>query len=184
MDAVTALVLLATEESGEASGLELVLPDTAELVWGLVGFAVLMAFVFWRVWPAITQLLEDRQQAIQGKLTEAEDIRVEAEELRRQYADQLAEARARANEIVEEARSDADRVREQKVSDAEQEAQAIRTRAREDAEAERGRLVQQLRGQVAALSVDLAAEIVNRELDEAQHRSLVDDYIEQLSTMN
>jgi F0F1-type ATP synthase membrane subunit b/b' len=44
--------------------------------------------------------------------------------------------------------------------------------------------VQQLRGQVAALSVDLAAEIVNRELDEEQHRSLVDDYIEQLATMN
>ncbi len=183
MDAVTTLVLLATEE-GEASGLELVLPDTAELVWGLIGFAVLMAFVFWKVWPSIIQLLEERQQAIQGKLTEAEEIRVEAEELRRQYAEQLHDARTRANEIVEEARSDAERVREQKVADAEQEAQAIRERAREDAVAERARLVQQLRSQVATMSVDLAGRIVHRELDEEQHRSLVDDYIDRLSSMN
>jgi F0F1-type ATP synthase membrane subunit b/b' len=37
---------------------------------------------------------------------------------------------------------------------------------------------------VAALSVDLAGRIVHRELDEEQHRTLVDEYIDQLSRMN
>jgi F-type H+-transporting ATPase subunit b len=183
MHAVTTGFLLAADE-GEASGIDLVLPATAELIWGLVGFLILFAFVVWKVWPTLNSMLEERQQAIQGKLEEAEQIRTEAEELRRQYAEQLRDARSRADQIIEEARNDAEQVREQKVAEAEDEAQTIRQRARDDAEAERGRVVQQLRGQVAALSVDLASAIVHRELDEEQHRQLVDDYIEQLSSMN
>jgi F-type H+-transporting ATPase subunit b len=183
MDAVTSLVVLAAEE-GEGGALQVVLPETAELVWGLIGFAALMAFVFWKVWPTLNQMLEERQQAVQGKLEQAEQIRVEAEELRRSYQERLREARSRADELVEQARADAERVREQKVAEAEEEAQAIGQRAREDAEAERSRLVQQLRSQVAALSVDLAGAIVHRELDEDRHRSLVDEYIDQLSSMN
>jgi len=184
MDLVTSLVVLATEEGGSGGALQVVLPETAELVWGLIGFAVLMAFVVWKVWPTLNQMLEERQQAIQGKLEEAEQIRTEAEELRRTYNERLRDARSRADEIVEEARGDAERVREQKVAEAEDEARSIRERAREDAEAERARVVQQLRSQVADLSVDLAGAIVHRELDEDQHRSLVDEYIEQLSSMN
>lgn len=178
----TRLVTLATEGGGDAD-LQL-LPETAELVWGVVAFGLLL-IVLWRfALPSLNKMLEERQQAIQGKLTEAEEIRTEAEELRRRYQEQLRDARGRADEIVDEAKADAERIREQKVSDAESEAQSIRERAREDAEAERTRLVQQLRGQVAALSVDLAGKIVHRELDEAQHESLVDDYIDRLSSMN
>lgn len=178
----TSLVILATEGGGDES-LQL-LPETAELIWGVVGFALLLG-VLWRfALPSLNQMLEERQAAIQGKLTEAEEIRIEAEELRRKYSEQLRDARSKADEIVEDAKSDAERIREQKVSEAESEAQSIRERAREDAEAERGRLVQQLRGQVAALSVDLAGKIVHRELDEEQHSSLVDDYIDRLSSMN
>lgn len=183
MGTVMAPVVLAAEDEG-GGALQVVLPATAELVWGLIGFAILMAFVVWKVWPTLNQMLEERQQAIQGKLEQAEEIRTEAEELRRQYQEQLRDARTRADEILDQARSDAEEVRQQKVAEAEDEAQAIRQRAREDAEAERQRLVQQLRSQVAALSVDLAGAIVHREIDAEQHRTLVDEYIDQLSSMN
>lgn len=180
---MTNLTVILAAENGADESLQL-LPATAELIWGIVAFALLFALL-WRVaLPQLNSMLEERRQAIQGKLEEAEQIRTEAEGLRRQYQEQLRDARNRANEIVEEARDDAERVRQQRISDAESEAQAIRERAREDAETERARLVQQLRSQVAALSVELAGRIVDRELDEAQHERLVDDYIEQLSNMN
>lgn len=178
----TTLVILAAE-GGQDESLQL-LPETAELIWGLVAFALLFLLLARFALPAMNRMLEDRRARIQGQLEEAEQVRQEAEELRRQYQEQVREARTKANEIVEQARVDAERVREQKVAEAEEEAQAIRQRAREDSEAERTRLVQQLRTQVAALSVDLAGRIVHRELDEEQHRSLVDEYIDQLSNMN
>lgn len=179
---VTSLLVLAAAEGADPE-LQL-LPDMAELIWGLVAFLLLFALLSRYALPAMNRMLDERRARIQGQLEEAEQIRNEAEELRRQYEVQLRDARTKANEIVDQARADAEKVREQKVKDADEEAQAIRQRASDDAQAERSRLVQQLRGQVAALSVDLAGRIVHRELDEDQHRALVDEYIDQLSSMN
>jgi F-type H+-transporting ATPase subunit b len=175
------LVLAATP--GADGELQL-LPDFAELLWGLVAFSLLMAFLFKFVFPRMNQMLEERSALIQGRMEEAESVRGEAEQLRRQYEAQLADSRAEANRIIEEARAQAERLKADHLARAEEEAAQITARARDEVEAERGRLVQELRGQVAAISVELAGKIVQRELDDAQHRSLVDQYINELSGLN
>ncbi len=180
-----ALSVLGTQGGGEGtSGLELVLPDVAEMVWGTVGFAMLMAIMFWKVFPALNTMLEERQSRIQGRLEEAESVRAEAERLRSEYRRQLDEARGEADSILAEAREQGERQRSEIVERAQQEAEQIKERAAGDVEAERNRVVQNLRGQVATLSVQLAGKIVERELDEERHRELVDSYIEQLSSMD
>jgi F-type H+-transporting ATPase subunit b len=175
-------LVLAAEEGGD-TGLQL-LPDFAELLWGLVAFSLLMAFLFWKVFPKLNQTLDERAAKIQGQIEEAESQRQQAEQLRRQYEEQLADARSQGNTLVEEARAQAERVRADILAKAEEEAQGIRERARADIDAERGRIVQDLRGQVATLSVDLAGKIVQRELNPEQHRALVDQYINELSGLN
>ncbi|CAN5486377.1 F0F1 ATP synthase subunit B [soil metagenome] len=182
MSTVATAALLAAETEG--GGLQVVLPAPAELIWGLVGFALLFV-VLWRfAFPALNKMLDERQRGIQGQLEGAESARQEAEKLRRQYSEQLADARSKANEVVEEARADGERLRADIVARAETEAQQILARAREDQQAERGRLIQELRGQVAALSVELAGKIVQKELDPRQHQVLVDQYINELSGLN
>jgi F-type H+-transporting ATPase subunit b len=173
-------IVLAVTEEGEFQ----LLPDFPELVWGLVAFALLMAFMFWKVFPALNTTLDERAAKIQGQITEAETTRAEAEKLRQQYDAQLADSRAEANRIVEEARAQAERLKADQLAKAEEEATQIRARAREEVEAERGRLVQELQGQVAAISVELAGRIVQKELDPSQHRALVDQYINELSGLN
>ena len=160
------------------------LPDFPELLWGVVAFSLLMAFLFTFVFPKLNRTLDERSAKIQGQIEEAEAVRGEAEQLRKQYEEQLADARSEANKVIEDAREQAERLRQDVLAKAEEEAAQIVSRAREDAEADRGRLVQELRGQVATLSVELAGRIVQRELDEAQHRELVDQYINELSGLN
>lgn len=159
------------------------LPDTAELIWGIVAFSALMAFLFWKVFPTLNQTLDERAAKIQGQIEEAEAVRAEAEQLRRQFEEQLADARGQANEVIEDAREQAERIKTDARSQAESEAEQILARAREEADAERNRLLQELRSQVAVWSVELAGKIVQRELDENQHRELVDQYINELAGM-
>lgn len=178
MDRIGAIVVLAQEEGG----LQL-LPETPELIWGAVAFTVLMALLGYVVFPRLNQALDERTARVQGQIEDAEAVRGEAEQLRRQYEEQLSGAKDEAQRIIEQAREQAERIRSEAHSEAEREAQQIRARAREDAEAERNRVVQDLRNQVAALSVDLAGRIVERELDEERHRDLVDSYIDNLSSV-
>lgn len=159
------------------------LPETPELIWGAVAFTALMAILGFLVFPRLNQALDERTARVQGQIEDAEAVRGEAEQLRRQYEEQLAGAKDEAQRIIEEAREQGERIRSDAQAEAEREAQQIRARAREDAEAERSRVVQDLRNQVASLSVDLAGRIVERELDEQRHRDLVDSYIDNLSGM-
>jgi F-type H+-transporting ATPase subunit b len=176
-----ATVVLAAEGGG---GAQVLLPAPAELIWGSVGFALLMIVMVRKVFPALNETLENRQQAIQGRLEQAEATRQEAERLHREYEEQLADARERANEIVDEARKQAERLRADLVKRAEEEARQIVERARADQQAERNRLIQDLRGQVAELSLTIARKIVKQELDSGRHADLVDAYINELSSLN
>lgn len=175
-------LLLAVAEGAE--GEFQLLPDFPELIWGTFAFAVLMAFMFWKVFPALNRTLDERATQIQGQIQSAESVRTEAEQLRAQYEAQLSDSRAEAGRIIEEARGQAERLKAAQLAQAEEEAAQIRARAREEVAAERARLVSDLRSQVAAISVELAGKIVQRELDETRHRALVDQYINELSGLN
>ncbi len=186
---MTNLLILATEGAVEAAeessgGLTLILPEAAELVWGLLAFIgvylVLRRFAF----PSLNSMLDERRSSIQGKMEEAEAMRAEAAQAKSEYEASIADAKGDANRIREEAKADAARIREDLVGQAEEEAATVRERAQSEAAMERERTLQELRAEVSAMSVELASRIVEKEIDPATHRDLVDSYINNLSSSN
>ncbi len=80
------------------------LPETNELIAGIVAFLIVFVFVWKWALPAINRTLEARQKAITGKLEDAENSKTEAENLRKDYEKQIAEARTKVNQMIDEAR--------------------------------------------------------------------------------
>ena len=182
------LFLLAAEETTghaeEPSGLDLILPAVDELVWGAICFAVVAFFLMRKVFPKLKEAVAKREQAIIAANEEAERSKDESQRVLSQYQQQLADAKAEANKIIEEARQSAERVRQDLTKRSEEEAKAIVERAQEQIEAERTRTLEQLRGEVGKLAVDLAEKVVGRSLDRSMQSSLVDDYIKEVSGMS
>jgi len=168
-------------ESG-GSNVSLVLPETNELIAGIVAFAIVFFFVWKWALPAINRILEARQQAIVGRLEEAEKAKADAEKLRSDYERQLAEARARGNEIVEEARKTAEQLKNDMVQRAQAEAEGLIAKAREEAGAEKARAMAEARQEVANLTVDLAEKVVGQSLDRETQLGLVERYIAELES--
>lgn len=177
-------LFLAAETGEEAGGLELILPAAAEAVWGLVAFVLVYLVLAKFAFPRLNTMLEERRDAIQGRMEEAESMRAEAAEAKRSFDASIADAKGEAARIRDAAKADAERIRTDLVAEAEAEATAIRERARRDAEQERDRTLQELRVDVGAMSVELASKIVEKEIDPATHAALVDSYINKLSTSN
>ena len=169
--------------AAEPSGIEL-LPDTPELIWGLVAFLILFLVMRKLVFPRLNVALEERSTLIEGKLEAADAKLVEMEQAKRTFEASLGDARGEAGRILEEAKAAAEATRETILATAREEAQRIVERATTEANAERSRLLEELRGQVGALSVQLAERIVERELDAATHSGLVDEYIQRLAARN
>ncbi|MFN2594828.1 MAG: F0F1 ATP synthase subunit B [Actinomycetota bacterium] len=169
--------------AAEHKGTDLVLPATAELVWGPICFFI-VAFVLWKfAFPAIKEAVKKREEAIAAAHEAAESDRASAQKELNEYKQQLAQARSESNRIIEEARQSAEQVRKDLVAKAEQDAQAIVDRAQEQIEAERNRTVQELRGTIRDLRIDLAERVGGGSLDASSQRDLVDTYIAEVGTM-
>ena len=179
------LLILAATEGGEEepSGLDLVLPETAELLWGALCFLVVLFFLNKVAFPKLRQGIEAREQQIRGNLEEAETSKASAQRELDEYRRQLADAKGEANRIIEEARQQAEQVRKDLTAKAEKDAEAIVARAQEQIEAERNRTVTELQGTIADLSIELAEKVVGRSLDGGSQRELVDAYIREVAGM-
>lgn len=178
---ISTIVLIAQEaEENDPSDL---LPAIQELVWGAIAFAVLFFFMLKFVMPRLNQTLEARREKIQGEMERAEQARRQADQELSEYRSQLAGARDEANRIIEEARQTAESMRRDMAAKAEQENQAVLARAQEEIRAERDRVFQELKGQVGELSLALAGRVVGESLDRDRHSRIVDDYIEELATL-
>ena len=174
-------LLLAAEE--ERTGLDLVLPEPAELVGGALAFLFVAVILGWKVWPKIREAVQKREDTIQGQFEDAEKAKAEAEQAKRNYEEQIADARSEANRIIEEARQSAESVRKDLITKAEAEAKQVVEKAQDQIEQERQRTVQELQGSIADLSIELAERVVGKSLDAPAQRELVDSYIRDVSGM-
>jgi len=169
-----------TEQATETeapSGIEVILPEIPELIFGSAAF-LLVFFALWKfAFPPMMEALKARTDKIQGDLDEAETAKTEARTELADYKTQLAGARDEANRIIEESRKTADQLRKDIQAKAETEAQATVIKAQEEIRAERDRALQELKAQVGDIAVDLAGRVVGKSLDKGAHEKLIDDYI-------
>ena len=175
-------IQLAQEHARE--GIDLILPETSELIWGAICF-VIVAFVLNRVaLPQLKATIEKREQAIQSDKENAEKARADAEKMLEEHKEQLAETRSEANRIIEDARQQAEQVRKDIIAKSEKDAEAIVERAQEQIQAERNRTVQELQSTIAEISIDLAEKVVGRSIDAGAQREMVDAYIKEVAAMS
>lgn len=160
-----------------------ILPETNEIVWGIISFAVVFG-VLWRfAFPAIQRGLKAREDHIRADLEAAEHAKAEADQVLGEYRQQLADARSEAGRIIEEARQAADAVRREIQARAEQDAAGLRERAQADIEQTVAQARAELQRQVADFAVTLAERVVDRNLDRDAQLALIDRYIEEVGGM-
>ncbi len=163
-----------------SSGSFLISPNVGLMIWTLLLFG-LSLFILSRVAiPRIAEALDKRQKAIEDSIDAAERTRVQADELLSEYRERLKEARQQAEEIVQRARHSAE-VHER---DAREEAKSTReelmAQTRRDIEAETRRAIQEIRSEVADLTVMATEKVTRKTLTEEDQRRLVEDALKEL----
>jgi F-type H+-transporting ATPase subunit b len=147
------------------------------LLWHLINFIVLL-FVLQRfVFPPVLKMLDERQRRIRESMEQAERLRAETASAEERMKAELDEARRQGQEIINQATQMADRIRSERQQQSQAEYEATVRRAQEDAARERDRVFVELRAQVADLAVQAAERIIQRNLDAATQRQLVEDFL-------
>ena len=173
----TEALLLAAE--GEASNP--LLPAIYDIVWSIIPFALVL-LLFWRVvLPRLQKTLDERSEAIEGGMAQAESAQAEAKEALEKYNALLADARAEAASIRDQARAEGTQILQEMKTSAQAEADRIAENAQAQIEAERHQAVLSLRKEVGNLALDLASAVVQERLSEdAKAASVVDKLLADL----
>ena len=160
------------------------IPPVGEIIIGLIAFAIVF-FVFAKfVAPRFEQVFRARREAIEGGIERAETLQAEAKAALEQYRAQLAEARNEAAQIRDQARAEGQQILEELRTQAQEESKRIVARGEEQLATARQQVVNELRGQIGTLAVELAGRIVGESLaDDARRRGTVDRFLAELDGM-
>jgi F-type H+-transporting ATPase subunit b len=160
------------------------IPPLGEIIIGLIAFAVVFVVFAKLVAPRFEQVFRARREAIEGGMERAETMQAEAKAALEQYRAQLAEARTEAAQIRDQARAEGQQILEELRAQAQEESARILARGEEQLAASRQQVVNQLRGEIGALAVDLAGRVVGESLeDQARRSGTVDRFLDQLDGM-
>jgi F-type H+-transporting ATPase subunit b len=152
----------------------------ATLIGQTIAMIIFVGFCMYFIWPVIMNAIEARQNEIADGLAAAEKGRASLTAAESEGSKILTAARQQAKTILDQAQSRANEIVDAAKGEGEVEKKRQLEGARAEIEIERNRARDELRGQVAALAMAGAEQILSREIDPATHRQLLDSLAQQL----
>ena len=150
------------------------------LIGQMLAFIGFVVFCMKYVWPPIIAAMQEREQKIADGLAAADRASHDLELAQEKAVERLKEAKTEAAGIVDSANKRANQIVDEAKGDAQLEADRVKLSAQAEIEQETNRAREQLRSQVAALSLAGAEKILGAAIDQNAHAQLVEKLAEEL----
>jgi F-type H+-transporting ATPase subunit b len=176
------IFLLAQEGGGgeEEGGNFLVTPDVGLMLWTLFAFFLTYMVLRRLAFPRIAEALDKRRKAIEESIESANRAKEEADQLLEEYRARLKEAREQADDIVARARHAAETTKDESKADAKKYRDELMESTRKDIEAETRRALDEIRKEVANLTVMATEKVTRMSLDDEEHRRLIQEALDEV----
>jgi F-type H+-transporting ATPase subunit b len=151
------------------------------IFWEVASFAILFFVLYKFAFPGILAALEEREKKIKDSLDQAERHRSEAERTLKEYEAKLSAAAKEAEGLLAAAKERAQRLMEENEQRMTTEAEKIKGEATRAIDHERRKAIQEIRAQTTDLALMVAEKVVQRSLNDADHRRLADEALDALA---
>lgn len=167
------LVLAQAEEEG--GGSFLVSPGLGLMIWTLLAFGITLYLLNKLAFPRIAEALDRRRRAIDESIESAQRAKQEADSLLEEYRARLREAREQAEDIVVRARKAAEKLADETKAEASKQREELLAGARRDIEHETRRALDEIRKEVADLTLLATEKVTRKSLTPEDHRRLIEE---------
>ena len=125
----------------------------------------------------VKKVIAERKAKADSQIAEAQKLRTEAEAMKAEYEQNLQNARNEANQIVASAQKTAAARSEELLGEARAQAAALKQKAEADIAQERKKAVNEVKDEIGGMAMEIASKVVEREISEADHKDLIDEFI-------
>jgi F-type H+-transporting ATPase subunit b len=139
--------------------------------WASIAFIAVLVILKKMAWGPILQTLEERERGIANALKQAELAKEEMASLKSGNEQLLKEAREERDRILKDAKEIGDKMRAEAKSRAAQDGAALLANAQREIETQKKAAIQELKNQVASLSIQIAEQLVKDKLSDAEKQN-------------
>lgn len=147
------------------------MPGIGVLFWTCLTFLLLFFILKRWAFPVINQMLKKREDKINMALQQADQAKEEMARIQQENAQMLASAREERNRLVEEAQAFKRQMENESREKARAEYEQMLASARRDIEREKMAVLEELKVQVANVSVDMAEKVLREELSDRDRQT-------------
>ena len=128
----------------------------------------------------IKAILDQRREAADKQITEAETAKSEALAIKQTYEQNMQEAKAKADDLLMTAQRTANSRSEEIIAQAQQQAAQIKSKAAADIELEKKKAINEAKNEISDLAMAIAGKVVARELNAGDQADMIDRFIDEL----
>lgn len=125
----------------------------------------------------VHNMIEKRQQEIDGIYADAEKAKSDAQDLRSEYEARLSEVRVEADRVIKTATDSANAMSASIVDEARAQAEQLKRRAESEIEMERRKAFDEVKGELSGIALDIASQVIEREVSQKDHEAFIDEFI-------
>lgn len=142
----------------------------------LITFLIVKKFLF----KPVRKMLAARAEEVQVMYDQAESDRAEAAAMKKDYTESIANAKAEATQITQTATRRATVRSEEILAEASRQATDMKRKAEQSIEQERKKAMNEIKDEIAGLSVMIASKIVEKDISEEDHKRMIEDFIDKV----
>ena len=128
----------------------------------------------------IKAIIDQRREAADKQITEAETAKSEALAIKKTYEQNMQEAKAKADDLLMSAQRTANSRSEEIIAQAQQQAAQIKSKAAADIELEKKKALTAAKNEISDLAMAIAGKVVARELNAGDQADMIDRFIDEL----
>ena len=148
-----------------------------------INFLILFGLLYLVAYKPIMRMFDERSRKIKESMEQTEYIKEQAAHAEEEVKKQLEAASKDGQEVIGRAVKTGEEIRQKSQQEARQEAESLIVRARLEIQRERDAAIDELRKEVADLTILAAGKVIDRSLDKEAHRQLIDKVLEESTTL-
>ena len=150
------------------------------IICAIINFAILVVGLKVFLYKPVCNMLDSRREEVINNLNSAEEAKLEAQKLKDEYAAQIQNARAEAQDIINQAAKIGEQTKADIVTEAREEASRLTAKAQAEIAREKTEALNEIRNEIADLAVLAASKVVGKTIDVADHQNMVDNFVKEV----
>ena len=158
--------------------------DPGLYVWTIITFLLLFFLLAKFAWKPLLKALSEREEKIRSSLEKADEAQQKLERLSAEGEEIIGKARAEAQAIVSDGKVAAEKIRDEIETKAKEKANTIVAQAEKQIIAEKEQAISDIRGEVAALSIQIAEKLIRKNLSKKDNMTLIKESLDKAGKVN